>query len=161
MCRWPVDVPRASFRKGKTLRYLRLPAVFAILIISLGMASVQASADPGKGHKKDKGEKGRDVLPQSEEAFSQDEILVINKWSQGGRKGLPPALGKKDRLPPGLEKQLYRRGTLPPGRQKKFRPVPVILEGQLRVLPTGYRRVIIGGNIVIMNEKTSLRISAP
>ncbi len=157
------DVPLG---KDKTLRYLRFPAVLTILIISLGVASVHLSADPGKKHKKDKGEKASEVLPQSEEVFSQDEIQVINHWSQGGREGLPPGLAKKDRLPPGLEKQLYRRGTLPPGLQKKIQPVPVVLERQLRILPTGYRRVIIGGHIVIMNAKTSLildvaRISTP
>ena len=62
----------------------------------------------------------------------------------------------RDRLPPGLEKQLRRRGTLPPGLQKKVQPVPVGLERQLRVLPTGWRRVVVGGNIILMDEKTSL-----
>jgi len=37
---------------------------------------------------------------------------------------LPPGLAKKDRLPPGLEKQLERRGTLPPGLQRKSVPAP-------------------------------------
>ncbi len=81
---------------------------------------------------------------------------MIRDWSQSYRGGLPPGLAKRDRLPPGLEKQLRRRGTLPPGLQKKVQPVPVGLERQLRVLPTGWRRVVVGGNIILMDEKTSL-----
>ena len=30
------------------------------------------------------------------------------------------------------------------------------LERQLRVPPTGYRRVVIGGNVILMDAKTSL-----
>jgi hypothetical protein len=59
-------------------------------------------------------------------------------------------------LPPGLEKQLRERGKLPTGLEKKLQPLPPELERQLRVLPTGYRRVAIGGHVILMNEKTAV-----
>lgn len=33
--------------------------------------------------------------------------------------------------------------------------MPPELEKQLRVLPTGWRRVVIAGNVIMMNEKTA------
>jgi hypothetical protein len=117
-------------------------------------------AAQGKGKGKDKGhtagDEVREALPPSEPIFTVEERQVIVGWYQDNRAGLPPGLAKKDRLPPGLEKQLQTRGTLPRGLRKKMRPVPVVLERQLRILPTGYRRAVVGGNIIIMNEKTAL-----
>ncbi len=69
---------------------------------------------------------------------------------------LPPGLAKRNRLPPGLEKQLRRNGTLPPGLRKHLQPFPVELERQLVVLPTGYRRVVIGDTVIVMNDRTWL-----
>jgi|SRR6185295_18721942 len=86
--------------------------------------------------------------------YSDHDRDVIRGWyhDQGGN--LPPGLAKKDRLPPGLEKQLERRGTLPPGLQKKIRPCPVELERRLPPPPPGYTHTVIEGHIVLMNRKT-------
>ncbi|MBI2265652.1 MAG: hypothetical protein HYU64_10835 [Armatimonadetes bacterium] len=63
-------------------------------------------------------------------------------------------------LPPSepvfTERQLRVRGKLPPGLQKKVQSLPFELERRLTVLPTGYRRVVIAGNVILMNEKTAL-----
>ena len=64
--------------------------------------------------------------------------------------------GSQRGLPPGLEKQLYKLGTLPPGLQKRVQPLPVAIERQMSVLPIGYPRVVVGGNMILMNEKTAL-----
>ena len=157
-----------SARKGKTVRSPRFTAVAVAVLIGLSNGFAFSREYPQKGHDKkmSAGDKVREALPESEAVFTQEEIQVIGRWSQGDHGGLPPGLAKKDRLPPGLEKQLRRRGTLPPGLQKKVQPVPVVLERQLRVLPTGYRRVIVGGNIILMDEKTAfiydiVRIAVP
>ncbi len=133
-------------------------AVAAALLFGLsgGAAFAGGNAQKGKGQDKSAGDRVRDALPPSEPVFAESERVIVRRWFQEPHEGLPPGLAKKDRLPPGLEKQLRKRGTLPPGLQKKVQPLPVELERQLRVLPTGYRRVIIGGNVVLMNEKTAL-----
>ena len=43
-------------------------------------------------------------------------------WQYAGQGNLPPGLAKRDRLPPGLEKHLWKHGSLPPGLQKKVDP---------------------------------------
>ena len=102
------------------------------------------------------GDKVREVLPPSEPVFTTQERTVITNWFTRNRSGLPPGLAKRETLPPGLEKQLRERGTLPPGLQKKIQPLPVELERQLTALPTGYRRVVIAGNVIVMNPTTGL-----
>lgn len=88
--------------------------------------------------------------------FTRRERVLISDWFRFNRGGLPPGLAKRDRLPPGLEKQLRERGTLPPGLQKKVQPLPYDLERQLRRLPAGYRRVALGGNVILLNETTAV-----
>ncbi len=71
-----------------------------------------------------------------------------------GSKGAPPGLAKRDRLPPGLQRQLERNGRLPPGLEKKQFPT------ELRVhLPTplpGTERVIIGNDAVLIDIATNI-----
>jgi hypothetical protein len=70
------------------------------------------------------------------------------------RRGLPPGLAKKEKLPTGLQRQLKENGSLPPGLAK--RSLLCALEEQLSRLPRGYVRLKVGSEIIIMNEKTEV-----
>lgn len=128
----------------------------AAAFVLLGAAG--ASAQGKKPSSTTAGEKVREVLPEAERVFTREERTIIKDWFANPKNlsGLPPGLAKREKLPPGLERQLRERGKLPPGLQKKIQPLPPTLERQLRLLPTGYRRVVIAGNVIMMNEKTSL-----
>ena len=67
-------------------------------------------------------------------------------------KTMPPGLAKKQELPPGLQKHIVKHVELPPGLEG--RRLPLDLEGGLSRLPAGYIRLRVGGDIVLMNEKT-------
>jgi len=67
---------------------------------------------------------------------------------------LPPGLAKRDRLPPGLERQLVVRGTLPPGLRKKVERCPDDLERRLPPPPRDCRHVVISGHIVLLNTRS-------
>jgi hypothetical protein len=110
----------------------------------------------GQREERTAGDRVREVLPASEPVFTTAERTVITRWFTSNRSNLPPGLAKRETLPPGLERQLRERGTLPPGLEKKIQPLPLELERQLTVLPTGYRRVVIGGNVIVMNPTTGL-----
>lgn len=132
------------------------------LVIAVFAAStlcVPVVAQPsGKGGKKGDttvGDKVRDVLPASQRVFTVEEVTTVRNYFRDNRSGLPPGLAKRETLPPGLQMHLDKNGTLPPGLQKKIHPLPRDLERRLRVLPTGYKRVVIAGNVILMNEKTS------
>ncbi len=133
------------------------PILTAGITFLLTLACSVPLAAQGKGKNKDSrtaGDKVREVLPEGEQIFTKEEVTVVKNYFRDNRAGLPPGLAKRDRLPPGLEKQLQERGTLPPGLQKKVQPFPPELEKKMRVLPTGYRRVVIAGHAILMNEKT-------
>ncbi len=83
--------------------------------------------------------------------FSESDRRVIGNWLSSNRGNLPPGLAKRDRLPPGLEKQLERNGTLPPGLQKRVEPFPDELNRQLPPLPSGMSRVFLGGRALLLD----------
>ena len=83
--------------------------------------------------------------------FSSGDREIIIEFARGNRSGLPPGLAKKDRLPPGLERQLRRNGQLPPGLQKRLTTFPRSLEARLGTLPRGARRVFLGDRALILS----------
>ena len=102
----------------------------------------------GRGH----GNKNRDNDDNdfgSRYVFSQSDRTRIIACMSGGGEGLPPGLAKRDRLPPGLEKQLRRNGHLPPGLEKKMRPLPRSCEVRLPRLPSDITRVVIGNYVIL------------
>lgn len=139
---------------------MKLRAGLTLLAAALAFAGVAAAQQPGKSKKgsttQTAGDKVREVLPEAERVFTREEITLVKDYFRDNRSGLPPGLAKRETLPPGLERQLRKNGKLPPGLQKKVQHFPPELERRLRVLPTGYRRAVIAGNIVMMNEKTAV-----
>src|SRR5215468_8179890 len=131
-------------------------ALLGILLVSGSPAFAQGNSQGhghGKGHDKHHDDDDRD----GRDAYHYDHHrAAIRGWYFENESHLPPGLAKKDRLPPGLEKQLVRNGTLPPGLQKRFYPVPVELERRLPPPPPDCAHVLISGHIVLLNRKTNL-----
>jgi len=138
-------------------RMMSLTAVLAIASIMTGAVWAQGQSQ-GKAPQSTQtaGDKVRQVLPASEPVFATREVSIIQGWFRTNLNNLPPGLAKRETLPPGLQKQLVQRGTLPPGLQKKIQPLPIALERQLSPIPTGYRRVVVAGNVILMNPTTGL-----
>ena len=95
-------------------------------------------------------DRGRDEM--SSPVFSARDRRVIQSCAAESYSNLPPGLAKKDRLPPGLERQLQRNGTLPPGLQKRVRPLASECESQLAPLPSGWARVVLSGRILLLDR---------
>ena|SRR5712692_840106 len=76
---------------------------------------------------------------------SPRERRMISDCFAENRSDLPPGLAKRDRLPPGLERQLQRNGTLPPGLQKRAQPLPGACTARLPKLPRDWARVVLRG----------------
>ncbi len=85
--------------------------------------------------------------------FSTRERQIISDCYVNDRAGLPPGLAKKDRLPPGLERQLQRNGTLPPGLQKRVQPLPDQCTTRLPRLPRDWARVVLSGRIILLDSR--------
>ena len=136
---------------------------FFVVLFALSLvASVALAQGNGNGRGRGRGKHGDDdehgpqeIAQRSDVAFSVHDRNLIREWFRVNRSNLPPGLAKRDRLPPGLQKQLVERGTLPPGLEKRMVPLPIELERQLPPPPPDCRRVIIGGSVVLFNVRTS------
>ena len=130
-------------------------------LLSLALATTIAVAqDHGHGHDKQDRDDDRDEHGhghghghEKHEHYA-DHDRDIHEWYRAHYSNLPPGLAKRDRLPPGLERQLVVNGTLPPGLQKKMQPCPHDLEVLLPPPPPSYAHVFIGGHLVLVNRVT-------
>jgi len=133
-------------------------ALLGTLLLSGPPAFSQGNSQ-GHGHGKGKGhDKNHDDDDRTDrDAYRyRDHDRELYGWYSERENNLPPGLAKKDRLPPGLEKQLIRNGTLPPGLQKRIQPVPVELERRLPPPPPDCGHVLISGHIVLLNRRTNV-----
>ncbi len=62
--------------------------------------------------------------------------------------------GRYKGLPPGLAKQLRRNGTLPPGLRRNY--LPPGLSARLPGLPPGHARVLVGNDVLLIQQATGL-----
>jgi hypothetical protein len=144
----------SGFYEGGTPRVVRFRTdsgvqEFDILTVSsVQISGTSPSAEP------DRTVKSR---PEAVSSFGPEQEQLIREWfsRNGNYSNLPPGLAKRDRLPPGLERQLQRNGTLPPGLQKRVQPLPFALEQQLPPVFVGMRRVILAGNVILLDETTA------
>ena len=134
------------------------------LMMGLFIVLVVAAGTPGASAQgRSRGKQGVSTVAEQSTvdvhvSIGRDDERIIREWfSQPANvRGLPPGLAKKERLPPGLQKQLARNGQLPPGLQKRIQPLPPILEARLTRLPEGRRRVIISGSVVLLDERKNI-----
>lgn len=89
-----------------------------------------------------------------ERHYYREHDRELHEWYVEHHDHLPPGLAKKDRLPPGLERQLVVRGTLPPGLRGYMRPCPVEVVRYLPPAPAGYAHMVLGGHIALVNTRT-------
>ena len=128
------------------------------LTVSLSAGTVALAQGHGHGNK-DKGEKGKDKSEKAERKYYKDrDRAAVRGWYAERQGNLPPGLARKDRLPPGLERQLVERGSLPPGLQQRIQPVPQDLEVRLPPPPPECEHVFVGGNLVLLNRRTNIVI---
>ena len=135
----------------KSIKWM-MRSVAAVLLFAAPHSFAQGNSQ-GKGHGKGHQKHGDD---QGQDYYQGQDRQALWGWYDQHENKLPPGLAKKDRLPPGLEKQLVRRGTLPPGLQKKIQPCPRELVQQLPPPPPDCVNVLIGGHIVLLNHKTNV-----
>jgi hypothetical protein len=138
----------------------------AVAIVSLALSTTMAMAQ-GNGHGHDKHDRDDDDRWHDRDhghgnghhedhgrghEHYRDHDRDIRGWYRTHYNHLPPGLAKRDRLPPGLERQLIVNGTLPPGLRGRMQPCPRELEVMLPPPPPNYVHVFVGGNLVLYNR---------
>ncbi len=86
--------------------------------------------------------------------FSAADREKITRYYKGSGKSkkVPPGLAGKQELPPGLQQHIKKHGELPPGLEGQR--LPADLEQTLSRLPSGYIRIKLDSDVVLLNEKT-------
>lgn len=134
-----------------------------VLVLSLALADA-AYATQGGSQAEGKGKKPQATATSEEKpkaapagvpAIGKAEREHIRHWFHVNRSSLPPGLATREQLPPGLQRHLQKNGVLPPGLQKKVQPLPAQLEQELPKLPAGYRRYVIVGHVILVEERTA------
>jgi hypothetical protein len=129
----------------------------------LALPRVVAAQGQGRGRGHGKGERAA-VADQSStrvivrHVFSDDDERELRRWflDDRNRRGLPPGLAKRDRLPPGLRMQVLENGELPPGLEKQLQPLPWRLERRFPRLPRGIQRRVLGDDVLVWDSTTRL-----
>jgi len=132
----------------------RLAKWIAAVVLGMGLLVGTQYLAVGQGKGKGHNKHGDD--DQGEQYYKNRDRDEARDWYSHHESNLPPGLAKKDRLPPGLEKQLERNGTLPPGLQKRIQPCPEDLVRRLPPPPPDCAHVLVAGHIVLLNRKTNL-----
>ncbi len=140
------------------MRY-RLPFVLSVFFLFASLISPNLiGAKGGKGKSKDAHKKGAGVAVEIDfRVFGEGQEDTIRAWfsNKQNLKGLPPGLAKRERLPAGLERQLEKNRSLPPGLEKRVHPFPGELGKLLPELPKGVIRVVIGVDILLLDETSN------
>jgi hypothetical protein len=131
-------------------------SLVALCIIAVPAGSQGRGRGKGKKEKVDKSEKRERKEERREDGYSQHDRDEVRSWYRDHENNLPPGLAKRDRLPPGLERQLRVRGTLPPGLRDKIEPAPPEFVEMLPPPPPDCEHAFIGGHLVLLNRRTFL-----
>jgi Ni/Co efflux regulator RcnB len=138
----------------------------ATAVLSLALSTTIAVAQ-GNGHDKDKHDHDDDREEHDHghgngHAYGHDHERGhegyhdrdrdIHDWYHAHYSHLPPGLAKRDRLPPGLERQIIVHGYLPVELRQRMQPCPHELEVMLPPPAPGYAHYFIGGNLVLVNR---------
>lgn len=91
-------------------------------------------------------------------AYQQSPDYQKGKGKKNHKKGLPPGLAKKGKLPPGIAKQLARNNHLPPGLE--YRPLPHDLIVQMPPLQPGYIYRIVDDRVLLIRAASNLILDA-
>jgi hypothetical protein len=93
-----------------------------------------------------------DASSDADTLFGQEQASFIRQWfyEQAKLGTLPSDMTRHDPPPP-----LRRDGILPAELRQRVQPLPVALECQLPTLTGNLRRVIVLGDVVLLEEGTS------
>lgn len=142
----------------KTWLYLFVAAVFAIGCVQGFAQDDRHDRDRDEFHGDHDRDHDRDNDRDHDRGHDRDHFYgdhdhdAMRGWYVAHHDHLPPGLRDRDRLPPGLERQLVLRGVLPVELRGRMYPCPPELERQLPPPPPDCAHVFIGGHVVLVNR---------
>jgi Ni/Co efflux regulator RcnB len=89
---------------------------------------------------------------QGRHSFNDRDRQVTRDWYQRNQRHVGSGWRQRDRLSPAMQARLRRGQRLDPTLRREMHSLPPDLYRQYGPAPRGYRYVIIGGNIVMIDD---------
>ncbi len=128
--------------------YRVLAGAAVLLVLGGGPALAQ-----GRGHGRGR-ENAPGQLKKEDARFGDRDREIANNWwihERRERRELPPGLRDRDRLPPGIERQFRPGYVLAPEFRDRVYPCPPELVRGFAPPPAGFRFVMIGGRVALLD----------
>jgi Ni/Co efflux regulator RcnB len=94
---------------------------------------------------------------QGKQSFNDQDRQATREWYQQHQRRLGAGWRDRDRLPPALQNRLRPGQRLDPQLRRRMYPLPADLARRYGPAPRGYRYVIIGGNVVLIDDGYQVR----
>ncbi|MBV8476923.1 MAG: hypothetical protein JO266_13315 [Acidobacteria bacterium] len=123
------------------------------LLFSLG---ANAFADHDHDRDGDEGHRREHHYREAHYSYNDHDRDEMRAYYHNHHRDLPPGLGKRDYLPPGMERRLRVHYVLDDDMRGYMRPCPPELEERLPPPPPQCAHTIIGGHVVLINSNTHI-----
>lgn len=130
-------------------RWLYAGAI-ALLALTSGTAVAQGGGN-GRGRENAPGQVKK-ADRQAAARFADHDRQVANNWYSQNRRALPRGLRATDRLPPDQQARVRPGFVLDRNMRARAYPAPVALVRTFAPAPRGYRYVVYGGQVVLVDD---------
>ena len=130
-------------------RWLYAGAI-ALLVLTSGTAVAQ-----GKGNGRGRANAPGQVKKNQQQAaarFADHDRTGANNWAYHIRNALPAGLRASDRLPPDQQARFGPGYVIDRNMRARVYPAPVALVRTFAPAPRGYRYVVYGGQVVLVDD---------
>jgi hypothetical protein len=125
-------------------RWMILGAI-ALLTVTSGAAVAQ-----GRGNETNRGQ-ARKAQRRAEARFNDQDRQIAREWYNQHHRNPPRGFRDRDRLPPEYETRIQAGYVFEPVVRRRAYPAPLELTRQFGPAPRGYRYMVIGGHIVLVD----------
>lgn len=139
----------------------------AFLAVSGRLALAQdRGQDRGQGRDQDQGQNNGQHRDQQHNdqwnrdhhnSFNDQDRQATREWYQQHQRNLGAGWRQRDRLAPDMEGRLRPGQRLDPQLRRQMHWLPADLSRRYGPAPRGYRYAIIGGNIVMLDDRYQVR----
>lgn len=122
--------------------------------IALALLAASGRVAPAQGRDQQHGQNNaqQNRQPQPRTGFRDEDRQATQQWYQQHQKGLGVGWRQRDRLSPAMQARLRPGQRLDPQLRRQMHPVPADLARRYGPAPRGYRYVVIGGNVVLIDD---------
>lgn len=124
------------------------------LMAVVAVALLAMTSDPAVAQGRGRGNQGqnRGQAKKAARQFAAQERQAAQQWAQQHRAAPPRGFRREDRLPPVYETRIVPGYVFDTYARQRSYPAPVEMVRTFSPPPPGYRYVVIGGNVVLVDD---------